>query len=114
MPRRDFDMVSSNNLEILESPLTMLPGQEPVFTVVVAGSGTIDVSGITTPMKLYKGTKDVSATNLTGSVSISGRAITCKKITTLTPGDWVFYLYFNDGGVLTERFCRFFVAKEGA
>ena len=114
MPRRDYGMVASNTLEILESPLALLPGMEPTFTVVVAGSGTIDVSGITTPMKLFKGTKDVTSTNLSGSVSVSGRAITCKKIITLTPGDWAFYLYFNDGGVLTERFCRFSVAKEGA
>ena len=114
MPKRDFGMVSSNSLEVLESPLTLLPGMEPTFSVNVAGTGTIDTTGITSPMKLYKGTKDVSSTNLTGSVSISGRTITCKTITGLTPGDWVFYLYFNDGGVLTGRFCRFSVSKEGA
>lgn len=110
MTKRDFGMVSSNSLEVLESPIALLPGMEPIFSVVVAGSGTID----TPTMKLYKGTKDVSSTNLTGSMSVSGRAITCKKITTLTPGDWVFYIYFNDGGILTERFCRLTVAKEGA
>lgn len=110
MAKRDFGMVASNTLEILESPLTLLPGIEPVFTVNIAGTETI-----TSPtMKLFKGTKDVSSTNLTGSMSVSGRAITCKKITTLTPGDWVFYIYFTDGGILTERFCRFTVAKEGA
>lgn len=103
-------MVPTNSLEILESPLTLLPGVEPVFTVVVAGTGTID----TPTMKLYKGSKDVSATNLTGSMSVSGRAVTCKKITALTPGEWVFYIYFNDGGIATQRFCRFTVAKEGA
>lgn len=110
MTKRDFGMVSSNSMEILESPLTLLPGVEPVFSVAVAGSGTID----TPTMKLYKGTKDVSLTNLTGSMSVSGRSILCKKITSLTPGDWVFYIYFNDGGIATERFCRFSVAKEGA
>lgn len=110
MPRRDFDMVSSNSLECLESPLTLLPGVQPTFTVVIDGNETID----TPTMKLFKGTKDVSATNLSGSMSISGRAVTCKTITSLTPGDWVFYIYFNDGGVPTERFCRFTVAKEGA
>jgi hypothetical protein len=109
MSNKTFGMVSTNSLEIFESPLSMLPGNSPVFTVVVAGEGTID----TPTMKLFKGTKDVSATNLTGSMSVSGRAITCKKITTLTPGDWVFYIYFNDAGVATERFCRFSVAKEG-
>lgn len=110
MPKRDFGMVASNSLEVLESPLTLLPGMQPVFSIVIAGSGTLD----TPTMKLYKGTKDVSATNLTGSMSVSGRSIACKKITTLTPGDWVFYIYFNDGGIATQRFCRFNVAKEGA
>jgi hypothetical protein len=110
MAKRDFGMVPTNSLEILESPLTMLPGVEPVFSVSIAGSGTLD----TPTMKLFKGSKDVSSTNLTGSMSISGRIVVCKKITTLTPGDWVFYIYFNDGGVATERFCRFSVAKEGA
>ena len=103
-------MVPTNSLEILESPLTLLPSVEPVFSVEIAGSGTID----TPTMKLYKGSKDVSSTNLTGSMSVSGRTIVCKKITTLTPGDWVFYIYFNDGGIATQRFCRFYVAKEGA
>lgn len=110
MAKRDFGMVSSNSLEILESPLTLLPAVEPVFSVTISGTGSID----TPTMKLYKGSKDVSLTNLTGSMSVSGRTILCKKITGLTPGDWVFYIYFNDGGVATERFCRFSVAKEGA
>lgn len=110
MAKRDFGMISSNSLEILESPLTLLPGMSPVFSVEIAGSGTID----TPTMKLYKGTKDVSSTNLTGSMSVNNRTILCKQITNLTPGDWVFYVYFNDGGVATERFCRFYVSKEGA
>lgn len=110
MARKDFGMTPTNSLEILESPLTLLPGVEPVFSVTIAGSGTID----TPTMKLYKGTKDVSSTNLTGSMSVAGRNILCKKITSLTPGDWVFYIYFNDGGIATQRFCRFYVAKEGA
>jgi hypothetical protein len=110
MPRRDFGMVASNTLEVQESPLTLLPGMEPVFSINVAGTGTID----TPTMKLFKGTKDISGTNLTGSMSVSGRSIVCKKITTLTPGVYVFYVYFNDGSVLTGRFCRFSVSKEGA
>lgn len=110
MARRDFGMVSSNSLEILESPIALLPGVEPVFSVTIGGVG-----GLANPtMKLYKGTKDVSATNLTGSMSISDRSIVCKKIVSLTPGDWVFYIYFEDGGVATCRFCRIYVGKEGA
>lgn len=110
MPKRDYGMVASNTLEVLESPLTLLPDMEPVFSINVAGTGVLD----TPTMKLYKGTKDVSLTNLSGSASISGRSIVCKKIIDLTPGDWVFYIYFNDGGIATGRFCRFSVTKEGA
>lgn len=81
-----------------------------MFSVNVDGSETID----TPTMKLFKGSKDVSSTNLSGAMAVNGRTILCKKISGLTPGDWVFYIYFNDGGVATERFCRFTVAKEGA
>lgn len=110
MARKDFGQVASNSLEILESPLTLLPGVEPVFSIHVAGSNVLD----TPTMALYKGTKDVSSTNLSGSMSISGRAIICKKIISLTPGDYVFYVSFNDGGIATVRFCRFYVGKLGA
>lgn len=110
MPRRDFGQVATNKLEILESPLTILVGMEPVFTIAISGSGTI----ASPTMKLFKGTKDISGTNLTGSMSISGRNITCKKITGLSAGDYAFYVYFTDGGVLTGRFCRFYVPKETA
>ena|SRR5688572_25610244 len=110
MARRDFGQVASNTLEVLESPLTLLPGMEPEYALQVEGSGTL----ASPTMKLYKGTKDVSSTNLTGTMSVSGRSIVLKKITGLTPGDWVFYVYFTDGGVMTCRFCRFYVGKEGA
>ena|ERR1044072_8726803 len=110
MSRRDFGQVATNSLEVLESPLTLLPGVEPVFSVTVAGTGTI----ASPTMKLYKGTKDVSATNLSGAMSVTNRTIVCKKIISLTPGDYVFYIYYTDGGMATERFCRFYVAKEGS
>lgn len=110
MPQKDFGQVVTNRLEVLESPLTILPGMQPIFAINIAGAGTL-----TSPtMKLFKGSKDVSATNLTGSMSISGTVVTCKQITSLTPGDWAFYIYFNDNGVATERFCRFYVPREGA
>lgn len=102
-------MVSSNNLEVLESPIALLPGMEPVFSIHVAGTGEI-----TSPsMTLYKGTKDISSTGLTGSMSVSGRVVVCKKISGLTAGNYVFYITFTDGGIVTKRFCRLYVAPEG-
>lgn len=110
MAKRDFGQVASNTLEVLESPISLLPGMEPVFALHVEGSGTL----ASPTMKLYKGTKDVSVTNLTGSMSVSDRSIVWKKMVSLTPGDWVAYIYFTDGGIATARFCRFHVGKEGA
>lgn len=110
MPTKTFDQVTSNRLEILESPLSLLPGMSPLYTVTIAGTGTI----ASPTMKLFKGSKDVSSSNLSGSMSVSGRAITLKTIINLTPGDWVFYIYYTDGGVADERFCRMYVARESA
>ena len=109
MPSRTFDMVATNSLEALESPLVLLPGMSPIITMTIGGTGTI-----TNPtMKLFKGSKDVSATNLSGSMSVTGRAITCKQITSLSAGEWIFYVLYEDAGVPDERFCRFSVMKEG-
>ena len=110
MAKRDFGQVASNTLEVLESPLFLLPSMEPVFALHVEGNGTL----ASPTMKLYKGTKDISVSNLTGSMSVSERSIVLKKIVSLTPGDYVFYVYFTDGGIATARFCRFTVGKEGA
>lgn len=109
MPRRDFGQVVTNSLEILESPLTVLGGQSPQYAINIPGSGTL----ASPTMKLYKGSKDVSSTCLSGSMSISGRSITTKTFINLSPGDWVFYIYFTDNGVADERFCRFYVPREG-
>lgn len=113
MPKPTFDMVATNRLEALESPMVFLPQQEPKITFNIGGSGTIDVTGITTSCKLFKGSKDVTATNLSGSVSITGRAFTAKQIVSLTPGDWILYIIYNDNGIKDQRFLRFTVMKEG-
>lgn len=110
MTSRDYNMLASNTKEVRESPISLLPGEEPVFTVTIEGTGTI--SGTPT-MELYKGSTDDSS-NLTGSVSVSDRAITCKKITNLVGGaDYVFYITFVDDLVTTVRFCRLHVLKKG-
>lgn len=113
MPQKTFDMVATNRLEALESPMVFLPQQKPIITFNIAGSGTIDTTGITTTCKLFKGAKDVSADNLTGAISISERRFTAKQLTGLTPGDWVLYIIYNDNGIQDQRFLRFSVMKEG-
>jgi hypothetical protein len=110
MPKRDFGMVAINRLEVLESPMTLLPGMEPIFTIHIGGNGTL----ASPTMKLFKGSKDVSGTNLTGSMSVSGRVLTCKQITGLSAGEWAFYVYYTDGGLASGRFGRFTVPRETA
>lgn len=110
MPRRDFGMVSTNTLEIRQSPISLLPDVQPIFTLTVSGSGEI---GNSPTMKIYKGSKDVSNDLLTGVMSVTNRRITLKQISGLTPGEYVFYVTFTDGGQQTCRFCRLHVGKVG-
>jgi hypothetical protein len=110
MAKRDFGQVATNRMEVLESPLTILPAVQPIFTITIGGTGTL----ASPTMKLYKGTKDISSTGLSGSMSVNGRTITCKQITGLSAGDYAFYIYYTDGGVADSRFCRFSVPREGA
>lgn len=110
MAQKTYDMAATNSREIRQSPLTILPGAEPRFAITISGSGTI----ASPTMKLYKGSKDISSTNLTGSMVVAGRTITCKQITGLSKGEYVFYVYYTDGGLADGVFCRFSVPREGA
>jgi len=106
-----FNTLASNTREAKNSPFSYLPGEEPVWQLTVAGSGTL----ASPTMKLFKGSSDISSTNLTGSLSVSGRTITTKKATSLVGGsDYAAIVYFTDNGILTGRFWRFSVQKEGA
>lgn len=109
-----FNAVSVNTKEVRESPRQALPGEHPVYTITIDGSGTI-ASDATLTMKLFKGSSDISATNLSGSLSVSGMTITTKIITGLIGGnEYVFYVYFTLNGILCGRYCRIIVPKEGA
>lgn len=91
------------------SPITIYPSQSVTDTLTVDGEGTI----ASPTMTLYKGTSDVSATYLSGSMSVSGRVITLKQISGLTAGDYIAYIYFTDGGTATARYVEIICPKLG-
>ena len=93
-----------------EAPILMYPSQTVTDTLSVDGEGTL----ASPTMSLYKKTTDVSSTNLSGSMSVSGRTITLKSISGLTSGEYIAYVYFTDGGVATARYFEILVPKLGA
>jgi hypothetical protein len=92
-----------NRLRISESPITVYPGQSYNGVITVDGEGVI---GASPTMSIYKGTSDFSATALSSSLSVSGRAITLKTIGSLSGGfNYLVYVFFTDSGKNT---CRYF------
>lgn len=92
----DFGAIARNRTEARESPVLWFPGVDDYFQYQVDGSGTI----MPTAMYLYENGVDVSATKLSGSLSVSGRVIKSKTISSLVGGNtYKAYLYFTDGGL---------------
>jgi hypothetical protein len=111
---KSFSMTSTNSKEVRESPKLVLPGENPVFSITIDGTGTI-ANDATLTMKLFKGSTDISSTGLTGSLSVSGMTITTKTVTGLVGGNEYFaVVYFTLNGVLTGRFVRLICMKEGS
>ena len=97
---------------VAESPILIYPGQSVAFQVVIDGQGTI---GASPTMLMYKGLNDDSANVLSGALGVSERAITSKTITGLSGGsDYIFYVYFTDGGKSTVRYGEVICPKLGA
>ena len=100
----DFGKIAKDSIEVRESPLLVLPGVADYFQIQIEGTGTL----ASPTMVLYKGKDDVSATNLTGSMSIvtGSRVIKTKTITGLVGGsNYAAYIYFtNDGAGQVRKF----------
>lgn len=94
---------------VLDAPLLIYPSQSVTDTLSIDGEGTIE----NVTMSLYKKTADASS-NLSGSMSVSGRTITLKTISGLTSGEYIAYVYFTDGGTATARYFEIIVPKLGA
>lgn len=106
----DFGSVARQKLELKEGSILMLPGVDTNISIQVDGSNTI-----TSPtMKLFQGSRDISATNLTGSMSVNGRRITTQIFTGLKGGlEYGASVFFGDGGVGTARLVNIVAVKYG-
>jgi hypothetical protein len=95
---------------IEESPIMILPGQTFTASVTIAGYGVLS----NPTMSVYKGTRNVSADVLSGSMSISERTITLKPIANLVGGNkYLLYLLFQDDGKNTWRYAEILCPKIG-
>jgi len=104
--------LAHNNLRIAESPILVYPGQSFTGQVVIDGQGPI---GASPTMSIYKGTANESASLLSNSLSVSGRAITLKTMSGLAGGaEYLFYVFFTDNGKNTARYGEILVPKLGA
>jgi hypothetical protein len=92
----DFGMIGKNKTEARESPILWFPGVNDYFQYQVDGTGSITAQS----MYLYENGVDVSSTKLSGSLSVSGRVIKSKVISSLVGGNiYKVYFYFTDSGV---------------
>lgn len=95
-----------------ESPITVVEGAEPVYTITVDGVTSIAASPTA---KIYKAGTDVTSTNMpTGSASASGNIITLPTIKNLVGGNvYVVVATFTGDGVKDIRKIMLIVQKPG-
>ena len=107
---RDFGLIAKNITEVRESPLLWFPGVDGYFYVQVDRSDAL----ASPTMALYENGIDVSATKLSGSMSITGRVIKTKVLGSLVGGSvYIAYIYFTDGGIGTTREITIIVPRLG-
>ena len=112
MTNFDYGTVSANNTSVNESPIIWIPGVDAPLSLQISGTGTL----ASPTMELYEnGTKDVSSTKLSGSMSITGRVIVCKSFSGLIGGNtYKYYVRYTDGGASNVREGLVIVPKLGA
>jgi hypothetical protein len=104
-----YQSIAINSVYVNESPLVFLSGSTPLFQINWLGTGTL-----TTPVNtLYRNKEDVSATQLTGSTTVSGRTQTTKQLTLNVPGDYELYVTVTDGSIVRVKAIRIHVRKLG-
>jgi hypothetical protein len=112
MTQFDFGTISTNITECRESPLLWLPGVDSYLQVAVDGTGTL----ASPTMSLWENGVDVSATKLTGSMSIptGSRTIKTKVFSSLVGGsNYKAYISFTDDGIAQVRELTLIVPKLG-
>lgn len=107
-----FGRVAKNLTEARESPLLWLPGVDDYLQCQIKGTGTL----ASPTMALYENGVDVSATKLTGSMSIptGSRVIKTKTFASLVGGsNYRAYVYFTDDGIGQTRELEIICPKLG-
>lgn len=101
----------SGAIWVNESPIALVEGEEPVFTVTIAGASTIASPSV----KLYKGGQDVTSTNMTGSASTNGTTnVTLPKIVSTKGGNtYIAAITATINGVVEIKKVKFYVQKPG-
>jgi len=108
----DFGTIAANITECRESPILWIPGVDDYLQISVAGTGTL----ASPTMALYENGIDVSATKLTGAMSIpsGSRVIKTKTFASLVGGsNYRAYISFTDDGVAQVRELTIIVPKLG-
>jgi hypothetical protein len=104
-----YQTIAINSVYVNESPLVFIVGSTPIFNINWLGTGTL-----TTPLHtLYRNKEDVSATQLSGSTTISGRTQTTKQLALNVPGDYEMYVTVTDGSIVRVKAVRIHVRKLG-
>lgn len=101
----------SDNIWVKESPLAIVEGAEPVYTLTVEGASTIASPSV----KIYKGGQDVTSTNMTGSASTNGTTnITLPKIVSVKGGNvYVVVITATINGIVEVKKMKIYVQKPG-
>lgn len=87
------------------SPIVAVEGEEPIYAIRVPNVKSSITSDATLVMGFFKKNTntDLSATYLSGSMSISGTdIIVTKKLQSLKAGEWVFDVRGTVDGILRE------------
>lgn len=95
---KDFGTIAKNITECRESPRIWLPGIDDYLQIQVDGTDAIS----NPTMSLYENGVDVSATKLTGAMSVVGRVIKTKTLTGLVGGSTYMLHVFAEGGAAIE------------
>lgn len=101
----------SGTIWVNESPIALVEGEEPVFTVTVAGASSISSPSV----KIYKGGQDVTSTNMTGSASTNGvNDITLPKIVSVKGGNtYIVAITATINSVVEIKKIKIYVQKPG-
>ena len=100
--------MAENKVWILESPISLASGAEPVYTVVFDGATTC----ASPTAKIFQGSTDKTSTNMSGSATASGNVVTLPKVVNLVGGlTYVIVLTVTVDSIVTVKKAQLEVQK---